>query len=76
MSDSRNRAATARALVGADVHRTRHGYTLTLHRKDGVFPVLAANGRQVQRWRRLDGALAYLAKNFAALSAIRLNLDE
>lgn len=76
MGGSRTRAIVARTLVGVDVHRTRDGYTVTLHRKEGGFPVLTANGRQLQRWRRLDGALAYLAKNFAALSAIRLNLDE
>lgn len=74
MSASYPRVAPAH--VGVEVHRTHNGYTLTLHRKEGVFPVMAANGRQLMRWRRLDSALAYAAKHFDALSAIRLNLDE
>lgn len=75
MTEPGNRTV-APAYVGVDVHRTRHGYTLILHRKEGVFPVLAADGHQLLRWRRLDTALAYLSKNFGALSAIRLNLDD
>ncbi|MCL1635949.1 hypothetical protein M2650_15100 [Luteimonas sp. SX5] len=61
---------------GVDVHRTRNGYTLTLHREEGAFPVLAANGRRLMRWRRLDDALAYATEHFGVLSAIRLNLDD
>jgi len=75
MSDFRRTRTTA-AHIGADIHRTRAGYTLTLLRKEGAFPVLAADGRQPLRWRRLDGVMAYLGENFGALSAIRLNLHE
>lgn len=76
MSAPSARPLPASVLFGVDVHRTRHGYTLTLHRKEGAFPVLAPNGRLPMRWQRLDGALAYATEHFGAFSAIRLNLDE
>lgn len=76
MSTPSARTLPACVRLSVDVHRTRNGYTLTLHRKEGVFPVLAANGRQPMRWQRLDGALAYATEHFGALSAIRLNMDE
>jgi len=70
----RHRNARVRAFVGADLRRTRHGYTLTLHRKEGVFTVLDAAAREPQRWRRLEHALAFLVEHFGAISHIRLTL--
>lgn len=71
-----HRTRTSAAGMGADIHCTRAGYTLTLLRMDGAFPVLAADGRRPLRWHRLDEVLAYLGENFGVLSAIHLNLHE
>lgn len=60
----------------AEVYRSRYGYTLILHRPDGAFPVLAADGRRLMRWRRLEAALAFMAERIGKPGAIRLNLYE
>lgn len=71
-----NRNADACKFVGADVHRTRKGYTLILHRKGGKYPVLGIDGREPEQWQDLDKALAYLVENFGVLSRIQLKLQD
>lgn len=75
MTGHRHRGETGRDFL-ADVHRTRRGYTLVLRREDVAYPVLAANGTQPMRWRRLETVLAFLAENYGRPGAVRLNLDE
>ncbi len=71
-----DRSADARIFVGADVHRTRKGYSLTLHRKEGKYPVLSVDGREPEQWQDLDKALAFLVENFGVLSRIQLKLQD
>lgn len=71
-----NRDADACLFVGADVHRTRKGYTLTLHREGGKYPVLGVDGREPKQWQNLDKALAFLVENFGVLPRIQLKLQD
>jgi hypothetical protein len=71
-----NADEVASVLVCVDITRTRKGYTLTLHRREGVFPVLAVGGREPRRWQNLDTAMDFLTRNFGVVTPIHLTLAE